>query len=108
MNIGAGKVLGAALFAAGVAAIALVAVAVAGCGRDPQQDVDPRIADATRPIVMLTHATEPPHSYVNVFIDLFLMALVLRCCTRAFSSCGEPGATLHQGALASDCDGFSC
>lgn len=47
------------------AALALAAGAVAGCGRSPQGGVDPRIADASRPIVMLTHATEPPHSYVD-------------------------------------------
>ena len=29
--------------------------------------------------------------FINLFIYLFLGALVLRCCTRAFSSCGERG-----------------
>ena len=28
---------------------------------------------------------------INLFICLFLAALGLRCCTRAFSSCGERG-----------------
>ena len=28
---------------------------------------------------------------INLFIYLFLAALGLRCCTRAFSSCGEQG-----------------
>ena len=32
----------------------------------------------------------------------------LCCCTQAFSSCGERGATLHFGAWASRCSGFSC
>ena len=27
---------------------------------------------------------------INLFIDLFLAALGLCCCARAFSSCGEP------------------
>ena len=43
---------------------------------------------------------------INLFI-LFLAVLGLRCCTRAFSSCGE-GATLCRGAWASHCGGFSC
>ena len=30
-------------------------------------------------------------SFFNIFIYLFLAALGLRCCTRAFSSCGEQG-----------------
>ena len=29
--------------------------------------------------------------FLNKFIYLFLAALGLRCCTQAFSSCGEPG-----------------
>ena len=33
--------------------------------------------------------------------------LGLRCCARAFSSCGERGATLCCGARASHCGGFS-
>ena len=33
--------------------------------------------------------------------------LGLRCCARAFSSCGERGA-LRCGARASHCRGFSC
>ena len=37
------------------------------------------------------------------FIYLFLAVLGLRCCSRAFSSCGEGGATLHCGAWASHC-----
>ena len=45
-----------------------------------------------------------------------MAALGLRCCTWAFSSCGERGATLHWGswatfccrAWASHCGGFSC
>ena len=31
----------------------------------------------------------------------------LRCCARAFSSCGELGAALFCGARASHCGGFS-
>ena len=34
--------------------------------------------------------------------------LGLRCCARAFSSCGERGATLCCGAQTSHCRGFSC
>ena len=34
--------------------------------------------------------------------------LGLCCCAWAFSSCGERGATLHCGAPASHCGGFSC
>ena len=37
-----------------------------------------------------------------------LVALGLRCCVRAYSSCGERGATLHCSARASHCGGFSC
>ena len=42
------------------------------------------------------------------FIYLFLAALGLRCCTQAFSSCGQVGATLCCGVRASHCSGFSC
>ena len=37
----------------------------------------------------------------------FLAALGLCCCARAFSSCGERGATLHCSVRASHCGGFS-
>ena len=37
-----------------------------------------------------------------------MAALDLCCCVRAFSSYSEQGATLHCGALASHCGGFSC
>ena len=37
----------------------------------------------------------------------FLAALGLCCCVRAFSSCADRGATLHCGAQASHCGGFS-
>lgn len=40
-------------------------------------------------------------------IYLFMAALGLLCCTRAFSSCGEQGFTLHCRAWASHCGGFS-
>ena len=48
------------------------------------------------------------HSFflINLFIYLFLAALGLRCCTRAFSSCGERG--LLFVVRASHCGGFSC
>ena len=41
----------------------LALVAVAGCSDRSQQSVDPRIADASRPLVCLTQPTEPPCSY---------------------------------------------
>ena len=41
--------------------------------------------------------------FLNKFIYLFLAVLGLRYCVRAFSSCGERGATLHCGARASHC-----
>ena len=36
-----------------------------------------------------------------------MAVLGLRFCTRAFSSCGEGGATLHRGARASHYHGLS-
>ena len=46
--------------------------------------------------------------FVCLFVCLFLAALGLHCSARAFSSCGERGATLRCGAQASHCSGFSC
>ena len=49
--------------------------------------------------------------FLNKFIyifNLFLAALDLRCCTWAFSSCVEQGATLLCSVQASHCGGFSC
>ena len=42
-----------------------------------------------------------------LFIYLFLAVLGLHFCARAFSSCGERGATLHRSARASHCRGLS-
>ena len=42
------------------------------------------------------------------FIYLFLAALGLRCCTRAFSGCREWGQLSSCSARASHCSGFSC
>ena len=41
-------------------------------------------------------------------VFFFLVVLGLRCCTRAFSSCTEWGATLRCGARVSHHSGFSC
>ena len=35
--------------------------------------------------------TAPPGKPFNFFFNLFLTVLDLRCCTRAFSSCGQQG-----------------
>ena len=43
---------------------------------------------------------------IYIFFYLFMAALGLRCCGRAFSSCGERG--LLFVAWASHCGGFSC
>ena len=44
--------------------ILLALVAIAGCSdRTSEQAVDPRMADASRPLVMVTHPSEPPFSY---------------------------------------------
>ena len=45
--------------------------------------------------------------FLFLFNLLFLAVLDLRCCARAFSSCGE-GGLLCCGAQASHCGGFSC
>ena len=47
-------------------------------------------------------------SFLKEIIYLFLAALGLHCCMRAFSSCGEQGATLRCGARASPRGGFFC
>ena len=41
----------------------LALVALAGCSDRSEQDVDPRVADASHPIILVTHPTEPPFSY---------------------------------------------
>ena len=43
----------------------LALAVLAGCSDRSAQSVDPRIADASRPLVFLTHPTEPPCSYTN-------------------------------------------
>ena len=43
----------------------LALVAIVGCSDSSKQSVDPRIADASRPLVFLTQPTEPPCSYTN-------------------------------------------
>ena len=44
---------------------------------------------------------------INLFI-LFLAALCLHCCVRAFLWLQGAGATFHCGVWASHCGGFSC
>ena len=44
--------------------------------------------------------------FINVFI-LFMAALGLRCCTRAFLWWRQAGATLRWGTRVSHCSGFS-
>ena len=48
------------------------------------------------------------NSFFFKLIYLFLAALNLRCCMRAFSSWRRAVATLRCGARASHCGGFSC
>ncbi|MBR1588749.1 MAG: amino acid ABC transporter substrate-binding protein [Kiritimatiellae bacterium] len=44
--------------------ILLALVALAGCSdRTGRQAADPRVADASRPLVLVTHPTEPPFAY---------------------------------------------
>lgn len=46
--------------------IAILALAaIAGCGPSSRQAADPRIADPSRPLILVTHPTEPPYSYVD-------------------------------------------
>ena len=41
----------------------LALVALVGCERDSRSGVDPRVTDASRPLVFLTHPAEPPCAY---------------------------------------------
>ena len=43
-----------------------------------------------------------------IFISLFLAALGLHCCMRAFSGCNKRGNTVSSCAWAFHCSGFSC
>jgi len=46
--------------------IILALAAIVGCSdQAARKDVDPRIADASRPLVFLTYPTEPPCSYID-------------------------------------------
>ena len=45
---------------------------------------------------------------IHLFIYLFLAALGLRCCARAFSSCGEQGLLFVAVHGLLICGGFSC
>lgn len=43
----------------------LALAALAGCARSARPPIDQRVADGSRPLVFLTHPTEPPCSYVD-------------------------------------------
>ena len=45
--------------------VLLALVALVGCERNSRPDVDPRAADGSRPLIFLTHPTEPPCAYVD-------------------------------------------
>ena len=46
--------------------LALALASVAGCSdRTVEQESDPRVMDASRPLVLVTYPTEPPCSYVD-------------------------------------------
>ena len=45
--------------------VILALAVLAGCSDRSGESVDPRISDASRPLVFLTHPTEPPCSYTN-------------------------------------------
>ena len=45
--------------------IILAVAAIAGCSERAAQTIDPRIADASRPLVFLTNPEEPPCSYID-------------------------------------------
>ena len=51
----------------------------------------PRIGRQTLNHCATREAPTPPSFLINLFIYLFLAALSLHCCTRAFSSCGKQG-----------------
>ena len=58
-----------------------------------------------------TREEEQDGSKLNFFLSfiyLFVAALCLRCCTRAFSSFDEPGLLSGCGLRAAHCSGFSC
>ena len=55
----------------------------------------------------MMEATDLP-IFLIYFIFLFLAALGLCCCARAFLWLRRAGATLRCGAWASQCGGFSC
>lgn len=53
-------------------AILLALVAIAGCSdRSERHAADPRVADASRPLVFLTNPEEPPCSYVDASGELY-------------------------------------
>ena len=56
----------------------------------------------------MSFSVKPNIFFFNEVFFFFLAVLGLRCCARAFSSCGEQGATLCCSAQASHCGGFSC
>ena len=53
------------------------------------------------------HDSSKLNSFLS-FVHLFVAALCLCCCTRAFSSFDEPGLLSTCGLRAAHCSGFSC
>ena len=49
-----------------------------------------------------------PQQHFKIFSSFIFGCTGSRCFVRAFSRCGESGATIHCGAQSSHCGGFSC
>ena len=57
----------------------------------PNADTDTHTHTSFKPTISHLGHSSRLFFFFNLFIYLFLAALGLRCCTRAFSSCGERG-----------------
>ena len=75
-------------------------------GKQPQQTGESPVTITAVPILFFFFLKIFLNFYL--FIYLFMAVLGLRFCARAFSSCGERGATLHRGVRASRYCGLSC
>ena len=59
------RIIGPVVARSALAVVGLSCLAVVGCSQDDRAAADVRVTDRTRPLVVLTHPTDPPCSYLD-------------------------------------------